>query len=72
MSGPCVYASQNLPISGASTSERRVYPLYLNFTMILGILVLWVYEVVVYTRSTFGAAEPSTPDQGFEIDPDVV
>jgi hypothetical protein len=25
-----------------------------------------------YTTSSFGAAEPSAPDQGFEIDPDVV
>ena len=31
-----------------------------------------VYEVVVYTRSTFGAAEPSAPDQGFKIDADLV
>ena len=34
--------------------------------------VLWVYDLMHYTTSCFGAAEPSAPDQGFEIDPDVV
>jgi hypothetical protein len=35
-------------------------------------VVLWVYDIKDYTTSCFGAAEPSAPDQGFEIDPDVV
>ena len=34
--------------------------------------VLWVYDNMDYTTSSFGAAEPSAPDQEFEIDPDVV
>ena len=34
--------------------------------------VLWLYDIKDYTTSCFGAAEPSAPDQGFEIDPDVV
>ena len=36
------------------------------------LLVLWVYDLMDYTTSAFGAAEPSTPDQGFEIDHGVV
>jgi hypothetical protein len=32
--------------------------------------ILWVYDLMHYTTSCFGAAEPSAPDQGFEIDPD--
>jgi len=38
----------------------------------LGTAVLWLYDIMNYTTSCFGAAEPSAPDQGFEIDPDVV
>jgi hypothetical protein len=30
------------------------------------------YELYICTTSCFGAAEPSAPDQGFEIEPDVV
>ena len=35
-------------------------------------IVLWLYDIMHYTTSSFGAAEPFAPDQGFEIDPDVV
>ncbi len=35
-------------------------------------LVLWLYDIMHYTTSSFGAAEPFAPDQGFEIGPDVV
>jgi hypothetical protein len=36
------------------------------------VLLLWLYDIMHYTTSSFGAAEPSAPDPGFEIDPDVV
>ena len=34
--------------------------------------VLWVYDLMNYTTSSFWAAEASAPDQGFETDPEVV
>ena len=34
--------------------------------------VLWVYDLMLYTTSSFWAAEASAPDQGFETDPEVV
>jgi hypothetical protein len=34
--------------------------------------VLWVYDLMLYTTSSFGAAEASAPDPGFETDPEVV
>ena len=35
-------------------------------------LVLWVYDKVNYTTSSFWAPEPFAPNQGFETDPEVV
>jgi len=59
--------------AAANPYSVEYYPVeFLQTVDLLLNLVLWLYDIMSYTTSSFGATEPSAPDQGFEIDPDVV
>jgi hypothetical protein len=42
------------------------------FALLVRRRVLWLYDLVIYTTSSFGVSEASAPDKGFETDPEVV